>query len=233
MTPVNVADVEAGIDRLYQVPLAEFVDARAALAKSVAATGAKADAQRIRKLPKPTLVPWAVNQLFWRSRALYDRVIEAGSRLRSAQVAALEGRSADLKAAGEAQRSAITAAVAAAETLARRSGAVVPRDTLSRTFEALSLAERSEKGRLTKPLQPAGFEALAGIAVKAPTAQMAARAAARTASEKEQAAAQKREEAARKKQDAAIKKAEAELERARRRMAQAQEALKRTREQSS
>lgn len=232
MTALNV---EAEIDRLYQGPLGDFVDSRAALAKSVAATGAKADAQRIRKLPKPTIVPWAVNQVFWRSRALYDRVIEAGSRLRSAQVAALQGGKADVNAASEAQRRAVTTAVAAADQLAKNSGATLPRDTLTRTFEALSLAEKSAEhpGRLTKPLQPAGFEALAGIAVHAPTAQIAARAAARAASEKERAAAQKREEATRKKQDAAIKKAEAQLERAKRRMAQAQAALKRTREQSS
>ena len=39
-----------------------------------------------------------------------------------------------------------------------------------RTFETLSLAaEHSEApGRLTRPLQPAGFEALGGIALKGP-----------------------------------------------------------------
>jgi hypothetical protein len=38
-------------------------------------------------------------------------------------------------------------------------------------FEALSLAEQLPEpaGRFTKPMQPAGFEALAGVPIKAPT----------------------------------------------------------------
>jgi hypothetical protein len=52
-----------GIDELYQLPLDEFTAARNALAKS---TG---DAS-IKKLEKPSLSAWAVNQLFWHQRKL-------------------------------------------------------------------------------------------------------------------------------------------------------------------
>jgi hypothetical protein len=56
--------LESSIDNLYRAALSEFVGARAALAKTLSG----ADAQRVKKLPKPTVVPWAVNQLYWRDR---------------------------------------------------------------------------------------------------------------------------------------------------------------------
>src|SRR5262249_10260221 len=52
------------VDQLYRGPLAEFTAARNALAKEHRG----ADASRIRKLAKPTVVAWAVNQVYWHSR---------------------------------------------------------------------------------------------------------------------------------------------------------------------
>ena len=75
-----------------------------------------------RALAKPTLVPWAVNQVYWHARAAYDRLMKSGERVRKAQIAALEGRTADVRAASEAHRHAIAEAVAEAERLAKSSG---------------------------------------------------------------------------------------------------------------
>lgn len=61
--PHNIAvssALESRIDDLYRGPLTDFVAARNALAKTVAGQ----DAQRVRKLAKPTVVPWAVNQVY-------------------------------------------------------------------------------------------------------------------------------------------------------------------------
>src|SRR5213083_1378005 len=110
--------LEAKIDDLYRQPLNDFTSARNALAKSL--TGA--DAQRVRALAKPTVVPWAVNQVYWRARAAYDRLMKSGERLLTAQIAALEGRPADVRAASEAHRRAIADAVAEAERLAAPAG---------------------------------------------------------------------------------------------------------------
>src|SRR5262245_21782532 len=99
--------LESRIDDLYRAPLATFIEGRTALAKTL--TGP--DAQRVKKLPKPTLVPWAVNQVYWRARAVFDRLLKSGERLRDAQVAALEGRKADVRAATDAHRKAIGEAV--------------------------------------------------------------------------------------------------------------------------
>jgi len=156
-----VSALDEKIDDLYRAPLNDFTGARNALAKSLKGEEAK----RVRALAKPTVVPWAVNQVYWHARAAYDRLMKSGERVRKAQIAALEGKSADVRGASEAHRHAIAEAVAEAERLAKPAGSKPAADALARTFEALSLAtERPEaSGRLTQALQPAGFEALVGI----------------------------------------------------------------------
>jgi hypothetical protein len=156
-----VSALDATIDDLYRLPLNEFTGARNALAKSL--TGG--DALRVRALAKPTVVPWAVNQVYWHARGTHDRLMKSGERLRAAQIAALEGRPADVRAASDAHRRAIGDAVAEAQRLAATAGATPGADALARTFEALSLAipAPDSPGRLTAALQPAGFEALTGI----------------------------------------------------------------------
>ena len=76
--------LESQIDDLYALPLGDFVAARTALAKTRRGT----DAKRVKTLPKPTVVPWAVNQLYWHARDAYERLVMAGEQLRAAQVAA-------------------------------------------------------------------------------------------------------------------------------------------------
>ena len=153
------------IDDLYKGPLKEFVAGRAALAKTLAGE----EARRVKGLHKPTVVPWAVNQVYWHARAVYDRLAASGEKLRAAQIAALKGKENDVRRATEAHRKAMRDAVAEALRLASESGAHPSADELTKTLEAVSLARDlpEQPGRLTKPLQPAGFEALAGVPVKA------------------------------------------------------------------
>jgi hypothetical protein len=210
--------LDAKIDDLYRQPLDDFITSRNALAKTLSG----ADAKRVRALAKPTVVPWAVNQVYWHARPTYDKVIKSGERLRTAQIASLEGRrGVDLREAGDAHRRAVADAVKEAERLAAAAGASPAADALMRTFETLSLASGSAEapGRLTKALQPAGFEALAGVTPKPPAplafkareaaGPAGAAAGSKSDRKKEQAAA----EAARKR-DAAIKTAAAAVARA-------------------
>jgi len=157
--------LDSKIDDLYKGPLKEFVAARAALAKTVAGNEAK----QVKGLQKPTVVPWAVNQVYWHARPVYDRLAASGEKLRDAQTAALKGKASDVRKATEAHRKAMGEAVAEALRLASGAGVQPSADELTRTFEAVSLArDRAEQpGRLTKALRPAGFEALAGVPVKA------------------------------------------------------------------
>lgn len=218
--------LEAAIDDLYRSSLADFVGARTALAKTL--TGA--EAQRVRQLAKPTVVPWAVNQVYWRARPTYDALIKSGERFRHAQVAALEGRKADIRTTTDAYRRTIADAVRKAEDIAAAKGLHPATDALTRTFEALSMRQAGDDapGRLTRPLQPAGFEALAGVKVAPKTSE---RLEARKLADEAAARDKKREDGVRRKHQAQIKKAEAALERARRRMEEAQAALKQTRGQ--
>ena len=150
------------IDDLYQQPLGDFTAARNALAKTLSG----ADAQRVKALPKPTVVAWAANQLYWRARALYEALMKSGDRVRKAQIAALQGKAADIRAANDDHRRAVAAAVAEAERLASSAGSKPSPDALTRTFEAISLTPHppDPPGRLAESLQPGtGFEALAGI----------------------------------------------------------------------
>ena len=70
---------EDRVARLYQLPLEEFTAARNALAKEA---GPKAG--EIKQLEKPSTAAWAVNQLFWRKRGLYQQVLDAASTRRDA-----------------------------------------------------------------------------------------------------------------------------------------------------
>ena len=95
--------LDAKIDALYRQPLDDFIAERNALAKTLSG----ADAKRVRALAKPTVVPWAVNQVYWHARPIYDKAIKSGERLRAAQIASLEGRrGADVREAGETHRRA-------------------------------------------------------------------------------------------------------------------------------
>src|SRR5262245_18244118 len=98
--------LDARIDELYKSTLADFVAARNTLTKTL--TGA--DAKTVKALKKPGVVPWAVNQLYWRARPIYDRLMKSGRQLRAAQISGLEGKAgkpADIRAASETHRHAL------------------------------------------------------------------------------------------------------------------------------
>jgi len=162
-----VASLDDAIDDLYRQPLAEFTGARNALAKTLSG----ADAARVKALTKPAVVAWAANQVYWHARPAFDAMMKSGERVRKAQIAALQGKAADIRSANEEHRRAVSAAVAEAERLASSAGSNPSPDALTRTFEAISLTPHppDPPGRLTEPLQPAtGFEALAGITPAGP-----------------------------------------------------------------
>jgi hypothetical protein len=163
-----MAKVDDQIDELYQLRPGEFTAARTRLAKTLSGPEAAA----VKALKKPVAVPWAVNQLYWRDRRTYQRLLDTGRALRAAQVAALEGRKADVREASVAHRAAIAEAASRASALAHQSGVQAKPEALARMLEAVSLAREQpgRPGRFTEVLQPAAFEALAGL-VPRPAAQ--------------------------------------------------------------
>ena len=139
-----IPPLDGPLDHLYQLPLDEFTTARNGLAKS---TG---DAS-IKKLEKPNLAAWAVNQLFWQKRKLYDEVIKTSGQLRTAYKQMLAGKSADVRAAevfhNEAMRKAKDAIRSILESAGHSAvdGVMTP---ITETLDALPTTD--PPGRLTK-----------------------------------------------------------------------------------
>jgi hypothetical protein len=158
------------VDELFKLPLGEFTASRNALAARLKKNGQAGDAEAIKALPKPSVAAWVVNQLYWRHRDEFDRLIDTGERFRRAQAAHLAGKSADVRAPLNARREALSSlARIAAETLASGGYSATP-DMMRRittTLEALStygsLPAAPRAGRLTDDVDPPGFETLAAL----------------------------------------------------------------------
>jgi hypothetical protein len=157
-------------DTLFQLPLTEFTEARNALAARLKKSGRDDEARDVKAIAKPSIVAWVVNQLYWRRRKVFDRLVASGEALRRAQSAQLSGKPADLREPLAARRETLSElARLAAETLKEASHNPAP-DVMRRittTLEALSIYGRSDQGpspgRLTDEVDPPGFETLAAL----------------------------------------------------------------------
>jgi hypothetical protein len=159
----GVPPLEPEIDRLYQLPLDEFTGARNALAKSAGKHGAQ-----IRGLRKPPVAAWAINQLYWRQREVYTSLIDAARAMRAVHAAVLSGKPGDLRSARHAHETALQAVLEAALRVLVEAGHPVTdatRQAIATTLRALPADE--PPGRLTRTLEPVGFEMLTGISVRA------------------------------------------------------------------
>jgi hypothetical protein len=210
--------IDDEIDRLYQVPPSDFTAARNALVKT-----AGAEAARVRVLEKPNAPAWAVNQVYWHRRVVWNRLIAAAADVRAAHRRKLAGKDSDVEAAEAAHQAAVRTAADEARAFLAEAGDPATPATLAAMLETLqSLPGNAEPGRLSRPLKPMGLEALAGLVrpagafprpVEAPPSRAAAPPAkVDRAAEKRAATAAKREAEAQKKEAARL---DAELKRAR------------------
>lgn len=153
------------LDHLYQLPLDEFTAARNALAKK-----AGTNAGAIRALVKPPVAAWAVNQLYWRERRAWDALVSAAENQRSVNKAVLGGRAGDVRAAGQVHDEAVQVALKATLALLARDGHPATDATKLAIVNTLRAVPGGEApGRLTRALQPGGFEMLAGLTLSAGT----------------------------------------------------------------
>jgi tetratricopeptide (TPR) repeat protein len=153
--------IDTEIDRLYQLPPDEFTAARNALAKEAGADGAD-----VRRLAKPPIAAWAVNQIYWKRQDIYDALIAASTELRKLHKAILAGRRADIREATSVHDEAIDAALKTALAILREEGHPVTDATRQAILITLrSLPADDPPGRLTRTLQPGGFEMLAGLSI--------------------------------------------------------------------
>ena len=153
--------LEPDIDRLYQLPLEEFTAARNALAKT-----AGDDAADVRQLVKPSIPAWAVNQLYWKRRELYDALVDASAALRKTHKTILGGRRADVREPSRAHEDALEAALKGALALLQAAGHPATDSTRQGVLTTLrALPTNEPPGRLSGTLQPGGFEMLQGLSI--------------------------------------------------------------------
>jgi hypothetical protein len=156
--------LEHDIDDLFKLPLNEFIEARKALAAGLKKSGNSIDAERVKLLAKPSLSVWAVNQLYWNHREPFDELMASGQRFRKAQTS---GKIPEMRDALDARREALAQLSSFATDVLSDAGNNPALDTLRRitsTLEAVSAyasLEGQTLGRLTKDVDPPGFESFA------------------------------------------------------------------------
>lgn len=176
------ADLEKQIDRLYAVPPGEFVGRREELARSLRSEGKRESADEVKKLRKPTVAAWAVNQLVRREKMRVRGLFTAGERLRRAHEKLMEGGPSEgLERARDDERAAIDELVGAARKLLEEAGHPPTRTVEEGVRETLHAAvvdedvgDRVRSGRLEKEEQATGFGFTGLPAVKAGTRKPAA-----------------------------------------------------------
>jgi hypothetical protein len=161
-------EVEEQVDDVYAAPLNDFIQRRNELAKALRADGLREQAEEVRRLEKPTLPAWVVNQLARRERRDVDLLLDAGHRLRRTQGGPVSRDQLD--DAVRAERAALQRLLPAARRILSERGtgsssAVLER--VSRTLRAAAASDEGRellaRGRLTAELEAPGFELLAGL----------------------------------------------------------------------
>ena len=157
-------------DELFRLPLAEFTAARNTLAAKLKKNGDSAEGDRIKALSKPPVSAWVANQLYWKHRVNFDRLLAAGEQFRKAQAAQLAGKTADLREPLDQRREALGDLTKLATEVLREAGHTPSPDMMRRIMTTLeALATYGEQpgappaGRLTADVDPPGFEALAAL----------------------------------------------------------------------
>ena len=166
-------DLSSDLDALFQLPLNEFTGARNALASRLQKAGRKEEADQVRRLTKPPISAWVVNQLFWKERTWFDRLLASGAKLRHAQAAGLAGKPINVHDPLKAQREALNELSRQAAVFLSKDGHAPSPDVLRRvTLDLQGLAAQDTSadgpapGRLTADVKATGFDALAALVPK-------------------------------------------------------------------
>jgi hypothetical protein len=157
-------DLDTEIDRLYGVPLDEFVRDRDELAKRLRREGEREAAEQVKKLRKPSAGAWALNQAVRRRRKETAALLAAGERLREAHEALLSGGDpAALRDAMPEERGVAASLADCAEAIASETGKSGPalRERVRATLHAATVddeaREELEKGRFVREREAVGL----------------------------------------------------------------------------
>lgn len=181
---MGTRELEGIAGPLYALPYGEFVAARTAAAKDVAAVGLTAAEQRalaaeVRALPKPSVAAWAVNMLAAHSPEILRELAGLGTSMQAAQDAL---DAADLRRLAQQRRQLLAGAVKAAHALAAQHGRAISAGVATEVEQTLRAATADpgaaaavQSGCLLRTLSADGVDVvdLAG-AVAVPGSQVAA-----------------------------------------------------------
>src|SRR6185369_17059112 len=162
--------LEDDLDALFRLSLAEFTAARNALAVQLKKGGRRDESDRVKALAKPSVTAWAVNQLYWQHREAFDQLIETGQRFRKAQSSGRTAKAADMREALDARRKSLLQLSDLAAALLRDAGSSATPEMIHRistTLEGMSayasFPDDLRPGRLSRDVDPPGFESFASL----------------------------------------------------------------------
>ncbi|MFI8523297.1 hypothetical protein ACIGB8_02550 [Promicromonospora sukumoe] len=155
------ADLDAVVDALYTQPLDGFIAARDAAARQASDTGDKLGAERVKRLPKPSVAAWVINHVVRERPDDVAALTAVGDELR----AATQDRDrARIKALDHLRRERTESLVGAVRDAGEVDGRPVSAAVLDRLTETLTAAVMDadagaavRAGRLSRGLQHAGF----------------------------------------------------------------------------
>lgn len=168
-----VPQLEQELERLFELPPAEFTAARNDLARRLKRASQSDAAARVQALRKPTIPVWAINQLARHRPEDVEALIAAGEELRATQEAVLAGGDrAQLRAATAAERDALRKLTQQANEILTGSGQRPTPAVLERVAATVRSAALDPRGRellaagmLVEELESSGFGAFEGMRV--------------------------------------------------------------------
>jgi hypothetical protein len=169
-------DVDEAIDQLYGLPLDRFTPERDALARRLRRDGARAAADRVKRLRKPSVAAWAVNRVARGHEDSVRALLASVDELREAQTQAVRGDPARFREAAEAHRLALDRVAAEGLAALQEAGGASAtiadrvRETLQAAAQDPSARDDLAAGRLTHERAPGGLDAL-GLAGAVPVAR--------------------------------------------------------------
>jgi hypothetical protein len=161
VTAPDRTDLDEALDALYAAPLEGFVAARDAAARQAADVGDRLGAERVKRLPKPSVAAWVINHVARDHRADVAALTAVGDELRAATQDRDRGR---IRALDHLRRERTDALVRAVREAGEVGGRPVSAAVLDRLTETLTAAVMDadaaavvRAGRLSRALQHSGF----------------------------------------------------------------------------
>jgi hypothetical protein len=159
--------IDKRLDRVYAAALEDFTSERDSLAGDLRKKGEREQAAEVKRLRKPSVPAWAINQASRGNAKQTKELIKAGDALRRAQ-GSLSSRNAreKLQAAQRRERELVRELASEAERALRDTGrpaSAAVRDQIEETLHAAAIdpevGELVGRGRLERPAVAVGFQA--------------------------------------------------------------------------